>query len=297
MTDDVATTAIDDTAADPYPRRRVGVLATTMSYVDTGAGNAVVFLHGNPTSSYLWRNIIPYLGDDHRCLAPDLVGMGASGPAPDGGYRFVDHARYLDAWFDAVLPHDTVTLVLHDWGSALGFHWAYRNPERVQGIAYMEAIVQPRLWTDFPPERAELFRAMRGAQGEWLVLDDNFFVETVLPRSILRELDEREIEAYRAPFRTRDSRLPTLVFPRELPIDGTPSDVTATVEAYGRWLAASDVPKLLISADPGALLVGRALEFARSWPNQTEITVPGIHYVQEDAAGAIGAALRRFVRT
>jgi haloalkane dehalogenase len=290
-----AETAVVDTADDPHRRRRVEVLGTTMSYVDTGAGNPLVFLHGNPTSSYVWRNIIPFVSDDHRCLAPDLVGMGASGPAPDGGYRFADHARYLDAWFDAVLPQGPVTLVLHDWGSALGFHWAHRNPERLRGVAYMEAIVQPRRWTDFPPGRDELFRAMRAAQGESMILDENLFVETVLPKSILRTLDEREMEAYRAPFRTRESRWPTLVFPRELPIEGMPQDVATTVEAYGRWLAVSDIPKLLISAEPGALLVGRALEFARTWPNQIEVAVPGIHYVQEDAADAIGAALRSFV--
>jgi haloalkane dehalogenase len=289
-------TAAMDAAADPHPRRQAGVLGTTMSYVDAGAGDPVVLLHGNPTSSYLWRNIIPYVSDEHRCLAPDLVGMGASGPAPDGAYRFADHARYLDAWFDAVLPQDPVTLVLHDWGSALGFHWANHNPERVRGIAYMEAIVQPRVWADFPPGRDEMFRAMRAPQGESLILDENFFVETVLPTGILRTLNEHEMEAYRAPFRTRESRVPTLAFPRELPIDGTPEDVVATVEAYGRWLAGSGIPKLLVSAEPGSMLIGRALEFARTWPNQEEITVPGIHYVQEDAADKIGAAVRRFVR-
>jgi haloalkane dehalogenase len=282
--------------ADTHPRRRAEVLGTTMSYVDTGDGDPVIFLHGNPTSSYLWRNIIPYVSDEHRCLAPDLVGMGASGPAPDGGYRFADHARYLDGWFDAVVPSGPVTLVLHDWGSALGFHWAHRNPERVRGIAYMEAIVQPRRWADFPPGRDEMFRAMRGPEGESLILDQNFFVETVLPKSILRTLHEHEMEAYRAPFRTRESRLPTLVFPRELPIDGTPEDVTETVEAYGRWLAGSEIPKLLVVAEPGAILVGRALDFARTWPNQEEITVAGIHFVQEDAATEIGAAVRRFMR-
>lgn len=283
------------TNADLHPRTRVEVLGTHMSHVDTGDGEPVVFLHGNPTSSYLWRNVIPHLADTNRCLAPDLVGMGASGPAPDGAYRFADHARYLDAWFDAVLPQGQVTLVLHDWGSALGFHWAHRHPERVRAIAYMEAIVQPRLWADFPEGRDTLFRAMRGPEGERLILDENFFVETVLPKSVLRTLDEAEMEAYRAPFRTRDSRLPTLVFPRELPIDGTPADVAETVEAYGRWLAGSQVPKLLIAAEPGAILVGRALEFARTWPNQQEVTVRGIHYVQEDSPHEIGEAVRKFV--
>jgi haloalkane dehalogenase len=283
------------TVADPHPRRTVSVLGTSMTYVDTGRGDPVVFLHGNPTSSYLWRNVIPYLADEYHCLAPDLVGMGASGPAPDGAYRLADHVRYLDAWFESVLPSVPVTLVLHDWGSALGFHWARRNPKRVRGIAYMEAIVQPRLWSDFPAGRDTMFRAMRSPDGESLVLDRNFFVETVLPKSVLRTLDEREMEAYRAPFRTRESRVPTLVFSRELPIDGTPEDVAATVEEYGRWLATSDVPKLLVSAEPGAILVGRALEFTRTWPNQREVAVRGIHYVQEDSADEIGAAVREFV--
>jgi len=300
MNETVAAPAIipvfTDGAADPHPRRRTEILGTTMSFVDTGTGEPVVFLHGNPTSSYLWRNIIPHLSNQNRCLAPDLIGMGASGPAPDGAYRFADHVRYLDAWFESVQPHGPVTLVLHDWGSALGFHWAHRNPARVRAIAYMEAIVQPRAWADFPHGRDELFRALRGPQGESLVLDRNFFVETVLPRSTLRTLEQREMEAYRAPFRTKESRLPTLVFPRELPIDGTPEDVVASVEAYGKWLAGSDIPKLLFSAEPGAMLVGRALHFARSWPNQQEVAIRGIHYVQEDSAEEIGAALRNFLR-
>ncbi|MGW4473434.1 haloalkane dehalogenase [Nonomuraea sp. NPDC004354] len=291
--------AVTDTdtisAADPHPRRQVRVLGTHLSHVDTGDGEPVVFLHGNPTSSYLWRNVIPYLADVRRCLAPDLVGMGRSEPAADRAYRFADHARHLDAWFDAVLPEGQVTLVLHDWGSALGFHWARRHPERVRAIAYMEAIVQPRLWADFPEGRDTLFRAMRGPEGEELLLGQNFFVETVLPRSVLRPLREEEMAAYRAPFGDRDSRLPTLVFPRELPIDGTPRDVAEVVEAYGSWMARSAVPKLLISAEPGAILVGRALEFARTWPNQREVGVRGIHYVQEDSPHEIGAAIRDFV--
>jgi haloalkane dehalogenase len=281
--------------ADTHPRKRTHVLDTEMSYVDTGSGEPVVFLHGNPTSSYLWRNVIPHVSDLGRCLAPDLVGMGASAAAPGSPYRFADHARYLDAWFDAVGLTENVTLVLHDWGSALGFHWAHRHAERVKAIAYMEAIVQPRLWSDFPEGRDQLFRAMRSPEGERLVLDDNFFIETVLPKSILRPLRDEEMQAYRAPFATRESRLPTLVFPRELPIDGTPEDVAAAVAGYGAWLATSPLPKLLISAEPGALLVGRALEFARTWPNQREVTVPGIHYVQEDSPHAIGSAIRAFV--
>jgi haloalkane dehalogenase len=282
-------------AADPHPRNRVPVLGTEISYVDTGVGDPIVFLHGNPTSSYLWRNIIPYVTDLGRCLAPDLVGMGHSGAAPDGAYRFTDHARYLDAWFDAVGLHENVTLVLHDWGSALGFHWAQRHRGRVKAIAYMEAIVQPRTWTDFTEGRDALFRAMRSPEGDRLVLDENFFVETMLPKGVLRTLSDEEMDAYRAPFPTRASRLPTLAFPRELPIDGSPEDVTNIVERYGAWLAGSPLPKLLVAAEPGAVLIGRGLRFARTWPNQREITVPGSHFIQEDVPDDIGAALRGFV--
>lgn len=280
---------------DTHRRMRVPVLDTEMSYVDVGEGDPIVFLHGNPTSSYLWRNIIPSVSDMGRCLAPDLVGMGKSGRAPNGAYRFVDHATYLDAWFDAMGLRRNMLLVLHDWGSALGFHWARRHAERVQGIAYMEALVQPRMWSDFPNGRDAAFRALRSEKGEAMVLDDNFFVETVLPKSILRTLTEEEMDAYRAPFRSRDSRWPTLVWPRELPIDGEPADVVSIVDDYAAWLSTTDLPKLFISAEPGALLVGRAREFCRTWRNQREVSVKGIHFIQEDSPDVIGAALRSFV--
>jgi haloalkane dehalogenase len=270
------------------------VLDTQMYHVESGEGDPIVFLHGNPTSSYLWRNIIPHVADLGRCLAPDLVGMGRSGPAP--GYRFADHAHYLDAWFDALSLTADVTLVVHDWGSALGFHWASRHPDRVKAIAYMEAIVQPLRWADFPPPRDERFRALRSDQGEQLILQKNAFVETVLPRAILRTLTDEEMEAYRAPFSTAESRLPTLVFPRELPIEGTPADVVQVVETYGRWLAQTQIPKLFVAAEPGALLTGRAAEFARTFPNQREVTVKGIHYIQEDSPDEIGTALREFIQ-
>lgn len=281
-------------ATDSHPRQSLRVLDAEMSYVDTGNGAPIVFLHGNPTSSYLWRNIIPAVQNRGRCLAPDLIGMGRSGKSPSKAYRFADHARYLDAWFDA-LDLTNVTLVLHDWGSALGFHWACRHPERVRAIAYMEALVQPRLWSDFPNGRDALFRAMRSDKGEQMILEENFFIEAVLPKSILRKLSDAEMEAYRDPFRSSDDRLPTLVFPRELPIDGDPSDVVAAVENYGAWAAQSAVPKLFINAEPGALLTGRSRDFCRSWPNQQEVTVRGIHYVQEDSPAEIGDALRAFV--
>ena len=277
-------------------RNRVRVLDTEISYVDVGTGRPIVFLHGNPTSSYLWRNIIPYVAGMARCLAPDLVGMGHSGKSPSRAYRFVDHARYLDAWFDAMNLTSDATLVLHDWGSALGFHWAFRHPERVRAIAYMEAIIQARHWDDFPPGRDRMFRRLRSEEGEHLILDENYFIEVVLPRSIIRQLSEEEMDAYREPFRERESRLPTLIWPRELPIEGEPADVTAIVTQYGNWLAQSAIPKLFISAEPGALITGRALEFCRSWPNQRETSVKGIHFIQEDAPEEIGTALASFLR-
>jgi haloalkane dehalogenase len=280
---------------DNLPRQRVRVLDTEMSYVDVGSGDPIVFLHGNPTSSYLWRNIIPYVSNQGRCLAPDLVGMGKSGKSPKRAYRFTDHARYLDAWFDAVGVTGNVTFVLHDWGSALGFYRAFRHPKQVKAIAYMEAILQPRRWSDWPNGRDAMFRAMRSDDGERLVLDQNFFIETVLPKSVLRRLSEQEMETYRAPYRDREARLPMLVWPRELPIEGEPADVVDIVTRYGEWLSESNLPKLFIAAEPGSLLVGRALDFCRQWKNQREFKVRGIHFIQEDSPDEIGSALLGFI--
>jgi len=280
---------------DPHSRRRVKVLDSEISYVDVGSGDPIVFLHGNPTSSYLWRNIIPFVSGMGRCLAPDLVGMGRSRPSPRRGYRFVDHARYLDAWFDALKLNSNVTFVLHDWGSALGFHRACRFPEQVRAIAYMEALVATRRWDDFPAGRDKFFRALRSEEGERLVLDENFFVEGVLPKSIIRHLSEVEMDQYRRHFQNRDSRMPTLTWARELPIEGSPADVAGLVERYSAWLARSSIPKLFINAEPGALLTGRSRDLCRQWPNQREVTVKGIHYIQEDAPMEIGAALRAFL--
>ena len=282
-------------AVDPYPRRRVRVLDTEMAYVDTGAGDPVVFLHGNPTSSYLWRNVIPHVESDSRCLAPDLIGMGDSDRAPAGSYRFVDHARYLDAWFEA-LGLTRVTLVVHDWGSALGFHWAHRHPERVRGLAYMEALVRPVTWEEWPEVARQVFQAMRSPAGEEMVLAKNVFVERILPRSVLRGLGEVEMVIYRRPYlEPGESRRPTLTWPREIPIEGEPADVVAIAEAYSRWLATSDVPKLFVNADPGVILIGAQREFCRRWPNQREITVRGSHFVQEDSPHEIGRAVAEFV--
>jgi len=284
-------------AADPYSRKRVGVLDSEMAYVDTGAGDPIVFLHGNPTSSYLWRNIIPYVAGQRRCLAPDLVGMGDSGKASSGTYRFVDHARYLDGWFDALGLTRNVVLVVHDWGSALGFHWARRHPDRVTGVAYMEAIVRPVTWQEWPETARKIFQAMRSPGGEEMVLQKNVFVERILPASVIRGLNTEEMERYRAPYREAgESRRPTLTWPREIPVDGEPADVAQIVREYGEWLAKSPVAKLFVNADPGSILVGPQRDFCRSWPNQQEVTVRGSHFIQEDSPDEIGRALAAFVR-
>ena len=284
-------------ADDPHPRRSGPVHASTMSWVDVGAGApAVVFLHGNPTSSYLWRNVIPHVAGRARCLAPDLIGMGASGDSPSGGYTFADHARYLDAWFDAVLPDGRVVLVVHDWGSALGFDWARRHAGRVAGIAYMEGIVRPVTWADWPENARKVFQAMRGPGGEEMVLQKNVFVERILPASVLRGLGEAEMAVYRRRFaEPGEARRPTLAWPRQIPIEGEPADVVRVVEAYGSWLETSDVAKLFVNAEPGSILVGTQRDYCRTWPNQTEITVPGSHFVQEDPPHAIGRAVADLV--
>jgi haloalkane dehalogenase len=281
-------------STDPHPRQRVNVLDTEMSYVDTGRGDPIVFLHGNPTSSYLWRNIIPHLTPHGRCLAPDLVGMGRSGKSPERAYRFVDHARYLDAWFDALHLTSNLTLVLHDWGAALGFHRAARYPEQIQAMAYMEAVAMPQRWDDFGAA-SEIFRALRSPMGEQMIFEQNFFVETVLPRSVLRRLSDQEMAAYRAPFAEREARLPTLVWPRQIPIEGEPEDVTAIIRSYGEVMSRSVHPKLLIVGEPGAIIKGRTLDFCRTWRNQIEVTVKGLHFLQEDSPDDIGEALRDFV--
>lgn len=283
-------------AADAYERHRIAFLETEISYVDTGAGEPVVFLHGNPTSSYLWRNVIPHVEGLGRCLAPDLVGMGDSGAAPDGSYRFVDHARYLDAWFEA-LGLTNVTLVVHDWGSALGFYWAYRHPERVRGIAYMEAVVRPLTWEEWSDSSRQIFQDLRSEAGEEMVLEKNLFIEGILPSAVLRDLTEEEMNVYRRPYlEPGESRRPTLTWPRELPINGEPEDVVSIVDDYSKWLAHSDVPKLFVNAEPGAILTGSQREFCRTWPNQEEVTVRGAHFVQEDSPHEIGEAVATFVR-
>ena len=281
-----------------YPLEVTDVLDSHMAYVDTGAGDPIVFLHGNPTSSYLWRNIIPYLSDKGRCLAPDLIGMGDSGKTPNGSYRFVDHARYLGAWLNSLNLLEPISFVLHDWGSALGFDWACRHPDRVKGIAYMEAVVRPMKWSEWPDPPRGLFQVLRTLAGEEIILQKNIFVERILPASIIRKLTDREFAIYCRPYlEPGESRRPTLTWPREIPLDGEPSDVTQIAEHYANWLSTNDVPKLFINADPGIILVGSQREFCRTWPNQREVTVKGLHFIQEDSPDEIGKAISEWYQS
>ncbi len=280
-------------------KKRLEVLGRVMAYVETGEGDPIVFLHGNPTSSFLWRGVIPHLAPLGRCIAPDLIGMGDSDKLEDSGpgrYRFVDHRRYLDALLEALGVAERVTLVMHDWGSALGFDWANRHRDAVKGLAYMEAIVQPLTWAQWPEASQRVFQGFRSENGESMILEKNVFVERVLPGSIKRGLSEEEMAEYRRPFsEPGEYRRPTLTWPREIPIEGEPADVTEIVGSYAAWLRESPVPKLLINAEPGAILVGEQREFCRTWPNQTEVTVPGIHFIQEDSPDEIGRAIAEWL--
>jgi haloalkane dehalogenase len=283
---------------DPYTRQRVKVLDSEMAYVDGGVGDPVVFLHGNPTSSYLWRNVIPHVERSGRCLAPDLIGMGDSGKNPSGSYRFVDHARYLDAWFEAMGLTKNVTLVLHDWGSALGFYWTHRYPERVKGLVYMEAIVRSLSWEEWPEAATNVFRLMRSPAGEEVVLQKNIFVERILPASVQRGLTDEEMTVYRRPYlEAGEVRRPMLTWPRQIPLAGEPPDVVEIVDRYGQWLTTSLIPKLFVNAEPGMILAGKARDFCRTWPNQQEVTVTGLHFIQEDSPAEIGQAVAEFLKT
>ena len=277
-------------------KQRVEVNGKSMAYVERGEGDPIVFLHGNPTSSYLWRDVMTPCEGLGRLLAPDLIGMGDSEKLDDigpGSYRFVEHAEYIDGWFEAVGATENVTLVIHDWGSALGFHRAARHPDQIKGICYMEAIVAPVTWDSWPGPARDIFQALRSEVGESLILDKNLFVEGILPNAIIRDLTEEEHDEYRRPFLDGgETRRPTLTWPREIPIEGEPADVVGIVTAYGEILATSNLPKLFVNADPGSILTGPQRELCRTWPNQTEVTVPGNHFIQEDSGAAIGAAIR-----
>jgi haloalkane dehalogenase len=285
---------------EQFKKKQMQILERKMSYVDEGRGDPIVLLHGNPTSSYLWRNIIPYLTGLGRCIAPDLIGMGDSDKLANTGpdsYTFVEHRKYLDALLEEIGVNSNIVFVIHDWGSSLGFDWAYRHQDSVKGIVYMEAIVCPMTWDDFPEAGRSVFQGFRSSAGEDMVLDKNIFVELVLPGSVLRELTDEEMDIYKRPYLTPgEDRRPTLTWPRQLPIEGEPQNVVDIVKTYGNWLSTSDIPKLFINAEPGAILTGRPREFCRTWPNQEEITVKGNHFIQEDSPDEIGKAAAEFIK-
>ena len=280
----------------PLAKKTVEVLDSRMAYHERGDGKPVLLLHGNPTSSYLWRDVLPELAGRGRLIAPDLIGMGDSGKLPDpdaNTYRFITHRGYLEAFIDAVIGRaESVVLVVHDWGSALGFDWANRHRDRIRGIAYMEGIVRPVAgWDEWSPAATPIFQGFRSDKGEAMILDRNMFVERVLPGSVLRKLTETEMAEYRRPFLNREDRWPTLTWPRQIPIAGEPADVVAIAADYAQWMAQNDIPKLFVNAEPGAILIGAVREFCRGWKNQTEVTVPGSHFIQEDSGPAIGRAV------
>jgi haloalkane dehalogenase len=280
----------------PLTKKTVDVLGFSMAYHQRGEGAPVLFLHGNPTSSYLWRDVIPELEGRGRLIAPDLIGMGDSAklPNPDADtYRFTTHRDYLGAFIDAVIGEaESIVLVVHDWGSALGFDWANRHRDRVRGIAYMEGIVRPiASWDEWSAQAVPIFQGFRSGKGEAMILDRNMFVERVLPGSVLRKLTEAEMTEYRRPFPTPKDRWPTLTWPRQIPIAGEPTDVVQIAHAYSQWMAGNDIPKLFVNAEPGAILTGAPRDFCRSWKNQTEVTVPGSHFIQEDSGPAIGRVI------
>ena len=287
----------------PYRKQRQRVLGSEMAYVEVGEGDSIVLLHGNPTSSYLWRNVLPHLQPLGRCIAPDLIGMGDSDKLPNSGpgsYRFVEQREYLDALLEALNVHKRVTLVIHDWGSALGFDWANRHGDAVKGIAYMEAILVPQRWDHWDKfNMRPALQGLRSEAGEQMVLRDNFFIEKILPGAVLRTLSTEEMTEYRRPFaEPGEGRRPTLTWPREIPIEGEPADTTAIVGAYADWLATSDVPKLFLKAEPGALLGGGAnLDTVRKWPAQIEVTVKGVHFIQEDSPDEIGHAIADWMKS
>lgn len=287
-------------AEERYSKHKVTIYGLQMAYVDEGKGDPILFLHGNPSSSYEWRNVIPHLVDMGRCIAPDLIGMGDSDKLPDSGpssYRLIEHRKYLDAFLEALDVQNHITLVLHDWGSALGFDWAYRHPHATRAIAYMEAFVKPiTSWEEWPEEAVELFQTIRSYGGEELVLDKNFVVENFLPAGVLRKLSDAEMAVYRRPYKNPgESRRPTLTWPREIPIAGEPNDVCNIIQTYGQWLRSSDIPKLFIEAIPGAMF-GSHRDFARTWPNQTHVKIRGGHFVQEDSPDETGAAIAAWLQ-
>ncbi len=286
----------------PYRKKFISINGLDMAYAENGEGDPILFLHGNPTSSYLWRNVMPHFEGMGRLIAPDLIGMGDSHKLPESGpdrYTFCEHRDYLFALLDALNIKDNVTLVLHDWGSALGFHWAHQHPDAVKAIAFMEGIAAPfETWADFSERARPVFQGFRSPAGEDMVLQKNVFVEKVLTGSILRTLSDEEMDTYRRPFQEPgEDRRPTLTWPRQIPIEGEPAEVADIVAAYAAWLAKTDIPKFFVNAEPGAIMCGKPREFVRSWPNLTEITVPGIHFIQEDSPDEIGSGIASWLKS
>ena len=281
--------------ANTLIKKKILIDNKNIAYVDSGSGDPIIFLHGNPTSSYLWRNITPHLETHGRCISIDLIGMGDSDKLdnPDeNSYQFEEHYHYVNAAIESLTNGENITFVIHDWGSALGFNWCYHNPDSIKGIAYMEAIVKEMTWEDWRDEAKGIFQGFRSDAGESLVLEKNYFVERVLPGSIIRRLSDEEIEEYRRPFiNPGEDRRPTLSWPREIPIEGQPANVCEIVNQYAEWMQTNDIPKLFINAEPGAITTGRIRDYCRSWKNQTEVTVKGVHFIQEDSPDDIGKAI------
>lgn len=281
-------------------KKKISIDGKEIAYHQQGSGEPIVFLHGNPTSSYLWRNITPYLHDQASCISMDLIGMGDSDKLdnPDtNSYRFEEHFYYVEKAIKALTNNEKITLVVHDWGSALGFHWSYKHPELIKGIAYMEAIVKEMTWDDWDKNAKSIFQGFRSDAGEDLVLEKNYFIEKVLPGSIIRTLDADEMNEYRRPFLSSgEDRRPTLSWPREIPIEGEPGNVCQIVNEYAQWMKTNNIPKLFINAEPGAITTGKIRDFCRSWKNQTEVTVKGIHFIQEDSPDEIGKALSKWYK-
>lgn len=285
---------------DPLKKKRVQVLGSHMAYVEHGSGDPIILLHGNPTSSYLWRKVIPELSSKGRCIAPDLIGMGDSAQIASGpnSYRFRMHAEYLEALLDVLDVNTNVTLVAHDWGGPLLFDWGRKNPGSVKAVIFMETIVTPVTWDDWPEAARGIFEAMRSDAGEEMVLEKNVFVERILPASVLNPLSDEDMEVYRRPYgEVGESRRPTLTWPREIPIDGSPEAMVGVVEANEEWLSGAEVPKLFINAAPGSIMGDRMRELVRSWPNLSEVTVPGLHFIQEDSGPEIGQAIAGWMDT
>lgn len=291
---------MSEIAVAEHPKEFTKVHGKQMAYVEMGTGESIVFLHGNPTSSYLWRNIMPYVSDTHRAIAPDLIGMGDSEKLDNPNaesYKFVEHRKYLDGILSELVPEGQVTLVIHDWGSALGFDWARRHADRIKGICFMEAIVGPvKSWDHWPDDAREIFQAMRSPAGEELILEKNLFIEAILPSAIMRKMSDQEMAVYRMPFlNAGEDRRPTLTWPRQIPIEGEPKQVHDIVTDYAAWLPETEFPKLFINAEPGSILLDHARAFVRTWKNLSETTVAGTHFIQEDSPHEIGTALHAWI--